>query len=71
MKPPHTTGGQAGPQEDDLLQIEMLIAQRADELWLDSGGGGTDLMHWMRAEREVFDSYLAAGQPAAALAERA
>ena len=71
MKPPDTTEGQIGPQQDDLLQIEMLIAQRADELWLHSGGGGTDLMHWMRAEREVFDSYLAAGRPAAAFAQRA
>jgi hypothetical protein len=72
MKPQDTTQGQIGPAEDDLLQIEMLIAQRADELWLHSGGaGGTDLMHWMQAEREVFESYLGSGRPAAALAARA
>jgi len=71
MNPDDTTQGQIGPGEDDLLQIEMRIAQRADELWLRSGcAGGTDLIHWMQAEREVLDSYLEFGRPAAALAAR-
>jgi Protein of unknown function (DUF2934) len=53
--------------DDELLRIEMRIAQRADELWQNAGAhGGTDLIHWMRAEREVFGRYLEAGCPALA-----
>jgi hypothetical protein len=48
----------------------MRIAQRADELRSHAGyPGGTDLIHWMQAEREVLESYLGAREPAAALAD--
>jgi hypothetical protein len=46
-------------REDDLEQIEISIAQRADELSLHAGSErGTDLIHWMQAEREVLHRYL-------------
>jgi hypothetical protein len=39
---------------DDLLQLEMLVARRADELSQDDRHRtGRDLMHWLQAEREV------------------
>lgn len=56
---------------DDLLQLEIRIAQRADALSQGSGNGGsTDLIHWIQAEREVFEQYLGLGQDAAAAAGR-
>lgn len=42
--------------EDDLLRLEMWVAQRADELSQQSGGSrGRDLEHWLQAEREIFE----------------
>ena len=42
--------------EDDLLELEMQVAHRADELWLEGGPGrGSDLAYWMRAELEVME----------------
>lgn len=58
------------PAGDDLLRLEMRIAQRADELRSNCGyPGGTDLVHWMRAEREVLESYLGSRETAAALVD--
>ena len=63
------TDDQLVPAGDDLLRLEMRIAQRADELRLLCGcPGGTDLIHWMQAEREVLEGYLGSREPAAALA---
>ncbi len=47
----------AVPNEDDrLLQLELRVAQRADELSQESGSvRGRDLEHWLRAEQEVFE----------------
>jgi len=57
-----------GFREEDLLQLEICIAQRADELWKGSGSrGGTDLIHWMRAEREVLSRFLGFERVAAAM----
>ncbi|HEX3730355.1 MAG TPA: DUF2934 domain-containing protein [Opitutaceae bacterium] len=40
--------------DDELLRLEMKIAQRADRLWQDAGRiRGNDLAHWLRAEQEV------------------
>jgi len=40
--------------DDDLLNLEMKIAQRADRLWQDAGRvSGNDLAHWLQAEQEV------------------
>lgn len=65
MNPDNTAALSAGFDGDDLLQLEMRIAQRADELSRSPGsGGGTDLIHWIKAEREVLDLYLCTG-PAA------
>jgi hypothetical protein len=70
MTPEFKTPEQVVPAGDDLLQLEMRIAQRADELRSHAGyPGGTDLIHWMQAEREVLESYLGAREPAAALAD--
>jgi hypothetical protein len=67
MTPEFKTPEQVVPAGDDLLQLEMRIAQRADELRSHAGyPGGTDRM---QAEREVLESYLGAREPAAALAD--
>jgi len=40
--------------DDDLLRLEIKIAQRADQLWQDNGlARGNDLEHWLQAEREI------------------
>jgi len=71
MKPDDTTQVQIVPVLDDLLLIEMRIAQRADELRTNCGCPvGTDLIHWMQAEREVLDGYLGLAEPATSLSER-
>jgi hypothetical protein len=45
--------------EDELLQLELKIAQRADKLSQESGSiRGKDLEHWLRAEREIFEGCL-------------
>jgi Protein of unknown function (DUF2934) len=42
--------------EDDLLQLELRVAQRADKLSQENGSvRGRDLQHWLQAEREIFD----------------
>jgi hypothetical protein len=52
-----------GAEVDHLLKLEILIAQRADELWMRSGSTrGTDLIHWIQAEREVFGRYIGLGK---------
>ena len=41
--------------EDELLQLELRVAQRADKISLENGGvRGKDLEHWLRAEQEIF-----------------
>jgi hypothetical protein len=70
MTPEHLADKQLVPEGDDLLQLEMRIAQRADELRSHGGyPGGTDLVHWMQAEREVLEGYLGARDTAAAFAD--
>ncbi len=65
----NTAAAPAGSDGDDLLQIEMLIAHRADELSQGAGGGGgTDLIHWIQAEREVLERYLCREQSASVAA---
>ena len=40
--------------QDDLFQIEIKVAQRADQLSEEAGGGrDRDREHWLQAEREV------------------
>ena len=46
--------------DDDLSQLEMQVAHRADELWRNEGQGrGSDLEFWLKAEREVVERRLA------------
>ena len=46
-----TTGAPASSKSPDL-RIE--IEKRAYEIWLNEGGGhGSDVDHWLRAEREL------------------
>ena len=48
------SSGPIAVAEDDLLRLEMQIAQRADQLWQDNGKArGNDLEHWLQAEREI------------------
>jgi len=43
--------------EDDLLRLEIKVAQRADELTERHGGQpGRDLEHWLQAEHEIFEA---------------
>ncbi len=45
--------------EDDLLRLEMRIAQRADQLWKSEGKARSNgLQHWLRAEREIISAAL-------------
>jgi Protein of unknown function (DUF2934) len=47
--------------EDDLLQLELKVAQRADQLSQEGGSvRGKDLEHWLRAEQEIFAGGLGA-----------
>jgi hypothetical protein len=42
--------------EDDLLRLEIQVAQRADELaGSEDQIGATDLERWLRAEHEIFE----------------
>lgn len=60
MPPENTTPAPQSFHEGDLLRLELQIAKRADSLWQTAGnGGGSDLMHWLRAESEVLGQYLA------------
>jgi hypothetical protein len=44
----------ASVTDDELVRLEMKIAQRADRLWQDAGRlSGNDLNHWLQAEQEV------------------
>ena len=46
------TSGAPTPLESSDLRVE--IAKRAYEIWLNEGGGhGSDLNHWLQAEREL------------------
>ena len=52
--------------EADLLELELQVAHRADELWQESGADrGSDLAYWMRAEREVIERRFRGPQPVA------
>ena len=43
------------PEDDRLLQLELRVAQRADELSQKNGNvRGRDLEHWLQAEQEIF-----------------
>jgi hypothetical protein len=45
--------------EDALLQLELKVAQRADQLSQESGSvRGQDLQYWLRAEQEIFENCL-------------
>lgn len=71
MKPDKTTPEQIGRGRDTLLLIEMRIAQRADELRLSCVRPvGTDLIHWMQAEREILESVLSPRRRRSAFAAR-
>ena len=55
-------------QENDLLELELMVAKRADRLWRRAGyGRGRDLVHWLQAEREVLGRLFGLEQPAEAL----
>jgi hypothetical protein len=42
------------PIDDPLLELELRVAWRADEISHESGGGrDKDLEYWLQAEREV------------------
>jgi hypothetical protein len=44
--------------EDDLLLLEIQVARRADELsLLERLPRGRDLVHWLRAEREILQRH--------------
>ena len=46
----------AGFAPDDLFRIEIKVAQRADQLSGEAGGGRErDREHWLQAEREIFE----------------
>ena len=50
------------PMEDDLSQLQLEVAHRADEIWRSEGNGrGSDIEFWLRAEREVMEHRLFAG----------
>ena len=52
----------AAPMEDDLSQLQLEVAHRADEIWRREGNGrGSDVEFWLRAEREVMEHRLFAG----------
>ncbi|HEX3729679.1 MAG TPA: DUF2934 domain-containing protein [Opitutaceae bacterium] len=43
--------------QDDLLRLEIKVAQRADELTERHGGlPGRDLEHWLQAEHEILEA---------------
>jgi hypothetical protein len=57
-------------EDDRLVQLELRVAQRADELSQESGGGrGRDLEHWLRAEHEIFERCRAQVSSGVAVAE--
>jgi hypothetical protein len=60
VNPPEYMAPTQHPFHDgELLRLELQIAKRADTLWLAAGqGGGSDLMHWLKAENEVLGQYL-------------
>jgi hypothetical protein len=49
----------ASQMEDDLSQLQLEVAHRADELWRREGNGrGSDVEFWLQAEREVIEHRL-------------
>jgi hypothetical protein len=43
-------------ERDELLELEISVARRADALWKDTGHcRGKDLVLWLQAEAEVFE----------------
>jgi len=51
------------PMDAELLELELQVAHRADELWQNDGPGrNSDLAYWMRAEREVMERRLSYGR---------
>jgi hypothetical protein len=56
--------------DDRLMQLELRVAQRADELSQESGSvRGRDLEHWLRAEQEIFERCRGQVEPGLAVAE--
>jgi hypothetical protein len=56
---------------DPLSLLELSVAKRADELARIGGAGsGTDLVYWLRAEREIFEDASAPGEDDRRLAGR-
>jgi hypothetical protein len=55
----HKASASAASADDDLLRLEMKIAQRADQLSQKKGKiQHSSLENWLQAEREIF-----AGRP--------
>lgn len=53
--PVQTATTAAGGWEEELFQLELRVARRADELAGRSAANrGQDLLHWFQAEREIF-----------------
>ncbi len=53
---PDTSATAVLNEDDRLLQFELKVAQRADELSQASGSvRGRDLEHWLRAEHEILE----------------
>ena len=56
--PDSMTEAQHSYSDDDLLNLQKMTAQRADELSRQNGGKqGSDLEIWLTAEREVLEHY--------------
>ena len=55
LDPEAQSGAQAAFSEDDLLQLEIQVAQRADILARQTERvADKDMSHWLQAEREIF-----------------
>jgi hypothetical protein len=62
------TQGPSPLEVDALLQLELKVAKRADNLWRSAGyGSGEDLVHWLQAEREVLEQQFGVKRPTPAL----
>jgi hypothetical protein len=57
MTTPQQTAGEAAVStEDELLQLQLKVAQRADKLAQENGSvRGRDLQHWLQAEQDILE----------------
>jgi hypothetical protein len=69
MKTAATTETAPAPfRENDLLELELMVAKRADRLWRRAGyRPGMDLVHWLQAERDVLERLFDLERPMGAL----